>query len=151
MFRGISNLNIDTKGRIAIPARYREEISANAGGKMMLTVDHADRCLVLYQMPKWEETEKALMSLPNLSPNVRQMKRLIQGHAAEVEMDGQGRIMIAAPLRDYARLDKKSVLIGQGDKFELWDESRWEEGRDGWVADAPVNIQNDEVLKGLSI
>ena len=151
MFRGISNINIDTKGRIAIPARYREEINAAANGEMILTVDHADRCLVLYQMDKWQDTEQALMSLPNLSPNVREMKRLILGHASEVSMDGQGRIMIAAPLREYARLDKKSVLIGQGDKFELWDESKWKEGRDTWVVDAPVNIQMDDSLKNLSI
>lgn len=151
MFRGISNLNVDTKGRIAIPTKYRDEINADHGGSMVLTVDHGERCLVLYPMSKWEDTEQKLMALPNLSDAVRDMKRLILGHASDVDMDGQGRLMLAAPLRDYAQMGKKIVLIGQGDKFELWDEEAWNVGREGMREAAPVNIQNDESLKGLSI
>lgn len=151
MFRGISNLNIDTKGRIAIPTKYRDEINSDHAGEMMLTVDHEERCLVLYPMSKWGETEHKLMSLPNLSSAVRGMKRLILGHASEVQMDGQGRLMLAAPLRDYAQMEKKIVLVGQGDKFELWDEDSWSSGRETMREEAPINIQNDESLKGLSI
>ena len=151
MFRGISNLNIDTKGRIAMPTKYRDEIKSDYDGEMVLTVDHAVRCLVLYPMAKWVDTERNLMGLPNLSEAVRDMKRLIMGHASDVEMDGQGRIMLASPLRDYAQLDKKVVMIGQGDKFELWDEGSWNAGRDSMREAAPINIQNDESLKGLSI
>jgi len=151
VFRGISNLNVDTKGRIAIPTKYRDEINSDHNGQMMLTVDHADRCLVLYPMTKWVDTEHNLMSLPNLSGAVRDMKRLILGHASEVEMDGQGRLMLAAPLREYSQMEKKIVLIGQGDKFELWDEETWSAGRESMREAAPVNIQNEESLKGLSI
>ena len=151
MFRGISNLNIDTKGRIAIPTRYRDEISSDYNGEMIVTVDHGVRCLVLYPMLKWLDTEQNLMGLPNLSDAVRDMKRLILGHASDVEMDGQGRIMLGAPLREYAEMDKKLIMIGQGDKFELWDEDSWNAGREDMRKAAPVNIQNDESLKGLSI
>ena len=151
MFRGISNLTLDTKGRIAVPTKYRDEINSDFGGQMVLTVDHGVECLVLYPMSKWVDTERNLMGLPNLSDAVRDMKRLILGHASDVEMDGQGRIMLASPLRDYAQLEKKVVMIGQGDKFELWDESSWNVGRDNMRKAAPVNIQNDESLKGLSI
>lgn len=151
MFRGISNLNVDTKGRIAIPTKYRDEINSDHNGEMMLTVDHEKRCLVLYPISKWEKTEQKLMSLPNLSNAVRGMKRLIIGHASEVEMDGQGRLMLAAPLRDYALMEKKIILLGQGDKFELWDEDSWNSGRETMREEAPINIQNDESLKGLSI
>ena len=151
MFRGISNLNIDTKGRIAIPTKYRDEINSDHSGEMMLTVDHEERCLVLYPMTKWVDTEHKLMSLPNLSSAVRGMKRLILGHASDVEMDGQGRLMLAAPLREYAQMGKKIVLVGQGDKFELWDEEAWNAGREDMREAAPINIQNDESLKGLSI
>ncbi len=151
MFRGISNLNIDTKGRIAMPTKYRDEIKSDYDGEMILTVDHAVRCLVLYPMAKWVDTEQNLMGLPNLSEAVRDMKRLILGHASDVGMDSQGRIMLASPLRDYAQLDKKVVMIGQGDKFELWDEESWNSGRDSMREAAPINIQNDESLKGLSI
>ena len=151
MFRGISNLTVDTKGRIAIPTKYRDEINSDHNGEMMLTVDHEERCLVLYPMTKWVDTEHKLMSLPNLSSAVRGMKRLILGHASDVEMDGQGRLMLGAPLRDYAQMEKKIVLVGQGDKFELWDEDEWNVGREGMREAAPINIQNDESLKGLSI
>ncbi len=151
MFRGISNLNVDTKGRIAIPTKYRDEINSNHGGEMMLTVDHEERCLVLYPMTKWVDTEHKIMNLPNLTSAARGIKRLILGHASEVEMDGQGRLMLGAPLREYAQMDKKIVLVGQGDKFELWDEESWNVGREGMREAAPINIQNDESLKGLSI
>jgi len=151
VFRGISNLSIDTKGRIAIPTKYRDEITDDFKGQMVLSVDHGVRCLVLYPMSNWVDTEQNLMGLPNLSDAVRDMKRLILGHAEDVKMDGQGRIMIAAPLREYAQMEKKIVMIGQGDKFELWDEQAWNAGRDEMRKAAPVNIQNDESLKGLSI
>jgi len=118
---------------------------------MILTVDHGVRCLVLYPMAKWLDTEQALMGLPNLSETVREMKRLILGHATDVEMDGQGRIMVPAPLREYAEIDKKVSMIGQGDKFEIWSDSAWSNGRDEWVKAAPVNIQNDPDLKNFSI
>lgn len=151
MFRGVSSLNIDAKGRIAVPTKYRDEINSDHQGEMMLTVDHIERCLVLYSMTKWVDTEHKLMSLPNLSNAVRDMKRLILGHATEVEMDGQGRLMLAGPLREYVRMGKKIVLIGLGDKFELWDEESWNVGRESMREAAPINIQNDESLKGLSI
>ncbi len=151
VFRGISNLTVDTKGRAAIPTKYRDEITDDFKGQMVLTVDHGERCLVLYPMSKWVDTEQNLMGLPNLSDAVRDMKRLILGHAEDVKMDAQGRIMIAAPLRDYAQMEKKIVMIGQGDKFELWDEQAWKSGRDEMREAAPINIQNDESLKGLSI
>lgn len=151
MFRGLSKLNINAGGRIAIPTKYRDEINAEHEGQMILTVDHGVRCLVLYPMAKWLDTEQALMGLPNLSETVREMKRLILGHATDVEMDGQGRIMVPPPLREYAEIDKKVSMIGQGDKFELWSDSSWDNGRDEWVKAAPVNIQNDPDLKNFSI
>lgn len=151
MFRGISNLNSDPKGRIAIPTKYREEIKSEHEGKMILTVDHGDRCLVLYPMEKWLGTEQALMGMPNIDPDVKSMKRLIMGYATDVKMDDQGRIILPAPLRDYAGMGKKVVMIGQGDKFELWDEGSWGMGCDVMVKEAPVNIQNNESLRKLSI
>ena len=118
---------------------------------MILTVDYGVRCLVLYPMSKWVETEQNILSLPNLSEAAREIKRLVIGHASDVEMDGQGRIMLASPLRDYAGMEKKLIMIGQGDKFELWDENAWNVGCDNMRESVPVNIQNDESLKGLSI
>ena len=91
------------------------------------------------------------MRLPNLDPDVRMMKRLMQGHATDVVMDGQGRIMLPPKLRQYAVMDKKLVLIGQGDKFEIWDEDAWNDSCDMMIEAAPINIQNNEALRKLSI
>ncbi len=151
MFRGISNLNLDAKGRIAMPTKYRDEIKSDFNGQMILTVDYGVRCLVLYPMSKWVETEQNILGLPNLSEAAREIKRLVIGYASDVEMDGQGRMMLSAPLREYAGMEKKLILIGQGDKFELWDEDSWKSSCDNMRETVPVNIQNDESLKGLSI
>ena len=151
MFRGISNLNLDAKGRVAIPTKYRDEIKSDFNGQMILTVDYGVRCLVLYPMSKWVETEQNILGLPNLSEAAREIKRLVIGYASDVEMDGQGRMMLSAPLREYADMKKKLILIGQGDKFELWDEDSWKSSCDNMRETVPVNIQNDESLKGLSI
>lgn len=118
---------------------------------MMLTADHTDACLVLYPMTKWQDTEHKLLNLPNLSNAVREMTRLILGNAADVEMDGQGRLIIPQLLRVYAQMDKKIVLVGQGDKFELWDEEAWMAKCQAMRQSAQENIQNDPSLQGLSI
>ncbi len=151
MFRGISNLNIDAKGRIAIPSRYRDEITTNSLGQMVVTVDHMDRCLLLYPMDEWVKIEQVLMGLPNMNRSVRNMQRLVLGHASEVNLDSQGRVRLSPPLREYANLDKKSVLVGQAKKFELWDAKIWNEQRDIWLSEAQENLETDDVLSQISL
>ena len=143
MFRGVSALNLDTKGRLAIPSKYRERITACCDGHLIVTVDK-DRCLLMYPLPDWEEIERKLVSLPNLDPQARRLQRLLIGHATECDMDGNGRILLPQLLRDFAMMDKKTVLIGQGNKFELWDEGRWNEQRDAW-------LEADDAEQGLSL
>jgi len=132
MFRGVSNLNLDAKGRMAIPARYRDRLLESCGGRLILTID-VDHCLLMYPLPEWDRIEQALMSRPNMNPQVRRLQRLIVGHATDVEFDGQGRILLPASLREYAALEKHAVLVGQGNKFELWDEESWASQRDAWL------------------
>ena len=151
MFRGISNLNIDAKGRVAMPARYRDAITTNASGQMVVTVDHTDRCLLVYPMDEWLRVEQVLMSLPNMNRSVRNMQRLVLGHASEVDLDSQGRIRLSPPLREYANLGKKSVLVGQAKKFELWDAETWNEQRDVWLSEAQSNLEADDVLSQISL
>jgi MraZ protein len=124
MFRGASKVTLDSKGRMAIPTRYRDEISSRSGGCLVATIDR-DSCLLLYPLPDWEDMERRLMRLPGNKPAVRAYQRRIVGHASDMEMDSHGRILISKELREFAGLDKQVMLIGQGNKFELWDEGQW--------------------------
>ncbi len=125
MFRGIAQLSLDIKGRIAIPARYRADLVAQCSGHLIVTADPS-RCLLIYPQPVWEPIELKLSSLPSLKPQTRKLQRLLIGSASDVEMDSAGRILIAPPLRSFAGLSKEVVLVGQGEKFELWDEHQWD-------------------------
>lgn len=125
MLRGLSALSIDSKGRIAIPARHRDNLRESCGGRLVVTVD-AERCLLIYPLNEWHEVETRLVALSSTDRRARGLKRLLLGYAEECEMDGQGRILLSAPLRDFAALDKRVALVGQGNKFELWDEDRWQ-------------------------
>lgn len=146
MFRGISNILIDTKGRLSMPSKYRDAILASAAGQLVITVDHADKCLLLYPMDQWLKVEQALMELPNVNRRVRNMQRLILGHAAELELDVQGRVLLPAPLREYASLDKRVVLVGQVNKFELWDADQWQQARDVWLQATCEDDDSDDLL-----
>jgi MraZ protein len=132
-FRGINNISVDAKGRMAMPARYRERLLESCGGRLVVTVDR-DHCLLVYPLPEWEIIEEKLNALPSLNKQSRLLQRLLIGHATELDMDGQGRILLPAMLRDFAGLKKKAVLIGQGKKFEIWDEKTWNESQEEWVA-----------------
>ncbi|MDX8386438.1 MAG: division/cell wall cluster transcriptional repressor MraZ [Gallionella sp.] len=138
-FRGINNISVDAKGRMAMPARYRERLLENCGGRLIVTVDQ-DHCLLVYPLPEWEIIEEKLINLPSLNKQSRLLQRLLIGHATDLEMDGQGRILLPAMLRDYAGLKKKAVLIGQGKKLEIWDEDTWAESQEQWV----TAVQADE-------
>ncbi|MCP3678793.1 MAG: division/cell wall cluster transcriptional repressor MraZ [Gammaproteobacteria bacterium] len=135
MFRGIHTVNLDAKGRMAIPTRYRQRLMGIAAGKLIITIDTEEACLLLYPQSVWEEIEAKIAALPSLNKIARRLQRLLIGHAVEVEMDGNGRILVATPLRDYAALNKQMVLLGQGQKFELWDEKSWKTRRDSWLSE----------------
>jgi MraZ protein len=134
VFRGATKVTLDAKGRLAIPTRYRERIAARCDGQLVCTVDR-DYCLLLYPLPDWEEIERKLIRLPSLNKQARRLQRLMVGYASELELDGHGRILLPRELRDFAALDRQAILIGQGNKFELWDEERWNDKRDSWLSD----------------
>lgn len=135
MFRGVTHINLDAKGRIAFPSRYRDKLVSYCDGQLVVTVDR-DHCLLVYPLPDWEVIEQKLIRLPSLNRQARRLQRLLIGHATECQLDGNGRILLPQPLREFAGLDKKTVLIGQGNKFELWDEDTWAQNRDAWLAEA---------------
>ncbi len=134
VFRGATKVTLDAKGRMAIPTRYRERLGARCDGQIIITVDK-DHCLLVYPLPDWEELERKLVRLPSMNKAARRIVRIMVGYATEVEMDGSGRILVSRELRDFASLDKSGMLIGQGNKFELWDEQTWNEKRDAWLSE----------------
>ena len=126
MFRGVAKLALDSKGRLAIPARHRDLLLAHCGGKLVLTAD-PHHCLLLYPLPESEPIQTKLMGLSSFNQHTRQLQRLLVGHANDVELDSAGRILVPPALRDYARLDKHVALVGQNNRFELWSEKEWDQ------------------------
>jgi len=124
VFRGANNINLDTKGRFAMPTKLRDPLREICDAQLVITID-PDRCLMVYPLPVWLELEEKLMGLSQFNKAVRKFQRLLVGYASEIEMDAQGRVLLSAPLREFAGLTKQMVLIGQGTKLELWDKAVW--------------------------
>lgn len=139
MFRGINAINIDGKGRLAVPTRYRDALSDRDRSSMVVTIDTEETCLLLYPTLQWQVIEDNLQRLPSFNAAARRIQRLLIGHATDVELDSSGRVLLPPLLRDYAHLDKRVVMIGQGNKFELWDELLWQSRREQWLADEASN------------
>ena len=152
MFRGASAVNLDTKGRIAIPTRYRPEILETNQGKMVCTVDIRQPCLLLYPLDQWEIIEQKLSKLSNFNPAERSLQRVMLGYATECELDSAGRILISAPLRQHAKLEKPIMLVGQLNKFEIWSESEWQAQIEKDMAlAASGQLTMSEALSALSL
>ncbi|MCH8959001.1 MAG: division/cell wall cluster transcriptional repressor MraZ [Proteobacteria bacterium] len=133
MFRGANKVTVDSKGRLAIPTRYRERIGQRSDGQLVITVDR--QCLLIYPLPDWEEIERKLIRLPSLHPQARRLQQFMVGYASDVTLDSHGRVLLAKELREFAAIDRQALLIGQGNKFELWDEARWSQRIDEWLKD----------------
>lgn len=152
MFRGVTGINIDVKGRIVMPTRYRDRLLLESRGCVVLTIDTEERCLLLYPIAAWEEIESKLAALPSFNPAARRIQRLLIGHATETELDAHGRILLPPLLREYAELSKKAMLVGQGKKFELWDEEHWQARRSEWLDEESSNNSGlPEEVKSLSL
>ena len=126
MFRGVQHINLDAKGRLSVPARQRESLLDISAGSIVVTIDTQSSCLVLYPLREWERIERDVQNLPTLNPAVRRFQRLVLGYASDLDLDSSGRILLPGALREYAHLEKRVVLVGQGNKLELWSESLWE-------------------------
>lgn len=149
-FRGINSINMDAKGRLAIPKKYRESIEDASESQLVATIDLNSPCLLIYTMDEWEVIERKLMSLPNMDAQARLVQRLLLGHASEMEMDSQGRILLPGMLREHAKLDKNVILLGQGNKFELWSQEAWDHSRPEMLDSASTG-EMSEALSTLSL
>ena len=150
MFRGAAKVTLDDKGRMGIPYRYREQIAERSQGQLVLTID-VDQCLLIYPLPEWEQIERKLMGMGSLNPRVRRLQRLMVGHATDLSLDGHGRLLLPAELRAFAGLERQAMLIGQGNRFELWDETRWNTRRDFWLASEEAATDLPSELDSLSL
>ena len=125
MFLGSHAINMDAKGRMAIPTKIRELLASFCDGRIVVTAHTEERCLLVYPEDQWKEVKANLEALPNSNKKVRRVQRLVLGNASELEMDGNGRLLLPPTLREFASLDKKVMLVGLGEKAELWSEQSW--------------------------
>jgi len=152
MFRGTSAITLDSKNRITIPTRYREELFADCQGKMVCTVDIQHPCLLLYPLPEWEEIELKLCELSSMNPQERLAQQKLLGNASDCEMDKSGRLLINGPLRQHASLEKNIILVGQLKKFEIWSEQAWQAQMQQDISEMQASeIQLTERLLDLSL
>jgi MraZ protein len=152
VLRGINSATLDGKGRMAVPTRFREAVLASCDGNLVVTIDMHEKCLLMYPLPAWEIVQGKLEGLSNIGPQARLLQRLLIGHATDLTLDGQGRVLLPAMLRDYAALEKKLVLVGQGNKVEIWSETLWHGQMNTWLADASGDLRaNGDDFTGLSV
>ena len=145
-------MSLDTKGRLAVPTRYRERLAETCGGKLVATISLMDKCLSVYPFPDWLRIEDEIKALPALDPQVRAISHLLIGHATECDLDSHGRILLPQSLREFASLDKRVHMVGQVRKFELWDDGAWSARREdllGQVGNLQLQASQSQALRDL--
>ena len=150
MFKGIHNINLDAKGRLTMPTKYRNTISDQSNGNMVVTIDSEEKCLLLYPATIFSSIEKKINNLPSFTKNHRRIQRLIIGHAEDLELDSSGRILLPKPLRIVAEMSKKITLIGQGEKFEIWSDDIWSNRVNKWRSEE-TDESDESVLSDIRI
>ncbi|MES9906504.1 MAG: division/cell wall cluster transcriptional repressor MraZ [Sedimenticola sp.] len=142
MFRGANRLNLDAKGRLAMPTRYRGRLAECCESELVITID-PDGCLAIYPLPEWLVVERKVMGMPSMNPAARNLQRLFVGNATDVSMDGQGRVLLPPTLREFAGLKKQAMLVGQVNRFELWDEEQWNDRMKSGIENFNSDREND--------
>lgn len=125
MFMGEFNHTVDAKGRVIVPSKFRDKL-----GESFVVTKGFDRCLSIYDMENWKEVQEKLVKMPMLTEDSRTIRRMMAGSATEAECDKQGRILIPAPLREYAGIKKDAVMIGNIDHIEIWDKDAWNKAQE---------------------
>jgi MraZ protein len=151
LFRGINPINLDAKGRLALPAKYRDRLADRCDGPMILTVHPFDRCLLLYPMVDWRLIEAQVNALPNsTSRQARRLQHLMVGYATELDLDSANRLLIPSMHREHAEFEKRLIMVGQGQKFEIWSEARWTSMTEAYL-DEPIGEDASVELINLSL
>ena len=143
MFRGIHKVTVDSKGRFAVPTKFRDLFTKEQVLDLVLTLNPWDRALWIYPLLEWERIEGILTSLSDFDKQTRRTKQIMRGYASDCNLDPQGRILLPQEIRTLICLGKESVLLGQGNKLEIWDSTVWKEERDSWLD----SVENADPLK----
>jgi len=123
VFQGETAITVDDKGRLAVPTAYRDLVARDSGNRLVLTYNPFEAgCLWLYAEKEWARVRNDVMAKPNTQRTVRMLQQKLVGSSAVLELDGNGRLSIPASHRNAVGIEKKAVLLGMGDKFELWSE-----------------------------
>ena len=150
MARGSNHISLDAKGRMSIPTKHRAALTGESEGRLVVTISPTDKCLLMYTLDDWNVVEEKLVALPTLNPQTRTLKRMLIGNADDCAMDGSGRILLPQQLREFASIDRKAVLVGQGDKYEIWDEAHWVAQRDSMFLEELDESALSSELEALS-
>lgn len=131
MFQGSFEHSLDTKGRVSLPAKFRELLTSSGDARLIITtnVDAGAQCLWAYPVREWQSFHERIAGLPQLDEAVIRLKRLHIAGASDCSIDRQGRILIPPMLREYAELKNQIIFAGVGDKIEIWDKLQWEAER----------------------
>lgn len=138
MFRGATSLNLDVKGRLAVPSKHRDALQAQCAGNLVLTA-HPHGCLLLYPQPAWEPIQAKMMALSSFDKQSSALQRLLVGYAEDITLDSAGRLLVSPSLREFAGVEKQAMLVGQGSHFELWN-------MDAWRAQLERVMSGDEMI-----
>ena len=127
--------------------KYRQMLVDLCAGRLVATIDTEERCLLIYPLHEWEVIQAKIEALPSFNPSARRIQRLLIGHATDIDVDANGRILLSQPLREYAQLEKETILLGQGKKLELWSKDLWNSRRDDYIAEVNApEVLPDELL-----
>ncbi len=147
MYRGSNIVSLDEKNRLAIPKKLRTKLFEESTN--LIITAHPEKCLLLYSSSEWMPIEKKLMSLSSFDKRISALQRLLVGYAEEISQDKAGRILLSQPLKDFARIGRNVIILGQGSHFEIWDKNLWDENVEQSIGN--LSLESIEELGGFSL
>lgn len=150
LLTGQQSTALDAKGRLAIPARFRTLLEESCQGQLVITVNHDRESLLLYPKHEYEQRAQVINKLSDFDPLERRLKLMFIGHAFDLEMDANARVLVPARLREIVGITRDVVLVGQHHKLEVWDEAAWTSKLDSLFSIGPEAVLSEK-LKSLSL
>ncbi len=146
MFIGEHKQKMDTKGRVVVPSKFRDEL----GNQVVVTKGLGENCLYAFSRESWEKVVSKLEELPMTNMKVRNFNRFFLAGASNLEADKLGRVLVNSALREYALLDKEVVWVGVGNRMEIWDVDKWKENSDKFIGDSEDSIDMQELSEYMA-